>query len=129
MCVMHHFVRREGKKRVYTYSLLLLLLSSALSASLLLALALLEERLGDKNLLVGGDGTMEMRLVRSPAYRAMVWVERRGENCSYAFSALADSKIKMNLIGEKERLQLVSRRKKSDSCTLIRQSPKNDFRN
>lgn len=43
---------------VYTYSLALLNGSGALSAGLLLALALLEQGLRDQDLVVGGDGTV-----------------------------------------------------------------------
>lgn len=47
----------------------LLLLSEPLGASLLLRLALLEEGLGDQDLVVGGDSAaVTIRLVRSPAY-------------------------------------------------------------
>ena len=50
-----------------TNLLALLKLSGLLSASLLLALALLEEGLGDEDLVLGGDGTIvNVRLVRSP---------------------------------------------------------------
>lgn len=50
-----------------TNLLALLKLGSLLSASLLLALALLEEGLGDEDLVLGGDGTIvNVRLVRSP---------------------------------------------------------------
>lgn len=41
-----------------TYSLLLLNLSGALGAGLLLALALLQERLGDQNVVVRRHGTV-----------------------------------------------------------------------
>lgn len=62
----------EVKNVVSTYSLLLLDLSSALSASLLLRLALLQERLGDEHVILGGDRTIvKSRLVRSPTYRSM----------------------------------------------------------
>jgi len=44
---------------VVTNLLLLLLLGLLLSASLLLALALLQEGLGDEDLVLGGDGTAE----------------------------------------------------------------------
>lgn len=51
------------------YLLGLLLLSEPLGASLLLRLALLEEGLGDQDLVVGGDSAaVTIRLVRSPAY-------------------------------------------------------------
>lgn len=40
----------------------------ALSAGLLLRLALLQEGLGDQDVVLGGDGTVGTRLVRSPAY-------------------------------------------------------------
>lgn len=52
--------------------LLLLLEGVALGAGLLLGLPLLEESLGDQDLLLGRDGTAEaFRLVRSPAYQGM----------------------------------------------------------
>lgn len=59
--------------RTFNTDLLLLVgLGSALGASLLLRLALLQERLGDQDLVVGGDGAIhQFRLVRSPAYRSM----------------------------------------------------------
>lgn len=46
------------RQRVCTYSLLLLNLGGALSAGLLLALALLQERLGDQNVVVRRHGTV-----------------------------------------------------------------------
>lgn len=50
-----------------TNLLSLLDLSGLLSASLLLALALLQQGLGDENVLLGRDGTVvKLRLVRSP---------------------------------------------------------------
>lgn len=53
----------------YCTNLLLVVgLGLLLSASLLLGLALLEEGLGDEDLVPGGDGTVKVRLVRSPAY-------------------------------------------------------------
>lgn len=52
--------------------LLLVDLGGALSTSLLLRLALLEQSLGDQDLVVGGDGAIhQFRSVRSPAYRSM----------------------------------------------------------
>jgi len=63
-------------------SLALLSDGSTLSASLLLALALLEESLRDQDLVVGGDGAIfKLRLVRSPPYK-MYGTERRCKNCS-----------------------------------------------
>lgn len=56
--VMHHIVLRLssfGKEK--TNLLLLLDLSGLLSASLLLALALLEKGLGDQDLVLGGNAT------------------------------------------------------------------------
>jgi hypothetical protein len=54
---------------VFTYLLLLGNLSSLFSASLLLALALLQEGLRDQDLVVGGNGTVySFRLVRSPQH-------------------------------------------------------------
>lgn len=50
-----------------TNLLALLDLGRLLSASLLLAFALLQEGLGDQNIVLGGDGTVvTFRLVRSP---------------------------------------------------------------
>lgn len=88
---------------IKTYGLLLLSGGGALSASLLLALTLLEKGLRDQDVVVGRDGTVaRVRLVRSPAQpRARAWNrERRCENCSLSatFCALADSKL--YLIGE-----------------------------
>lgn len=52
--------------------LLLVGLGGALSARLLLRFALLEQSLGDQDLVVGGDGAIhQVRLVLSPAYRSM----------------------------------------------------------
>ena len=51
-----------------TYLLLLLELSGALLASLLLGLALLEEGLWYENLVVGGDASV-LRSVLCPAYK------------------------------------------------------------
>lgn len=51
-----------------TYLLLLLELSGALLAGLLLGLALLEKGLWDKNLVVGGDASV-LRSVLCPAYK------------------------------------------------------------
>ena len=56
----------------------LVVVSGLLSASFLLALALLEQSLGNENLVVGGDGAgVTFRLVRSPAYRVVWFAERR----------------------------------------------------
>jgi hypothetical protein len=63
---VHHAVlggRNEDWKSVKTYSLLLLDGGGALSASLLLALALLEEGLGDEDLVLGRDGTRRARQI------------------------------------------------------------------
>jgi hypothetical protein len=51
-----------------TNLLLVVGLGLLLSASLLLALALLEEGLRDQDLVLGGDGTVTFRLVCGPAY-------------------------------------------------------------
>lgn len=61
----------------------LLDLSRLLSASLLLALTLLQESLGDQNMVLGGDGTaVKLRLVRSPGHTLEYdQGERRLENC------------------------------------------------
>jgi hypothetical protein len=58
---MHH-VEGEGRRDRVTNLLLLLDLSLLLSASLLLALALLEEGLGDEDLVLGGDGTVTSQI-------------------------------------------------------------------
>ena len=76
------------------YLLLLLNSGTALSASLLLALALLEEGLGDEDLILGRDRPVgTSRLVRSPAYRSMMR-SAGGELLRKAtFSAVADSRM------------------------------------
>lgn len=57
---------------IMTDLLLLVSLGGALGASLLLRLALLEQSLGDQDVVVGGDGAKyQIRLVRSPAYLSM----------------------------------------------------------
>ena len=56
-CVVHHVVSWKVCSKGNTDGLLLLDLSGALSASLLLALALLQEGLGDEDLVLGGNGT------------------------------------------------------------------------
>lgn len=57
---------------IMTDLLLLVSLGGALGASLLLRLALLEQSLGDHDVVVGGDGAKyQIRLVRSPAYLSM----------------------------------------------------------
>lgn len=57
---------------IITDLLLLVGLGGALGASLLLRLALLEQSLGDQDLVVGGDGAIhQFRSVRSPAYLSM----------------------------------------------------------
>ena len=67
---MHHEDVRGAK--INTYSLALLNDGSTLSASLLLALALLEEGLRDQDVVVGRDGAIStFRLVRSPPYLHM----------------------------------------------------------
>lgn len=50
-------------KKGITYGLLLLGLLTGDSASLLLALALLQEGLGDENLLLGGDSAVKVSTV------------------------------------------------------------------
>lgn len=57
---MHHVVPRERTKAVATNLLLVLDLGLLLGASLLLALALLEEGLGDEDLVLGGDGAVTL---------------------------------------------------------------------
>lgn len=57
---------------IVTDLLLLVGVGGALGAGLLLRLALLEQSLGDQDLVVGGDGAIhQIRLVRSPAYLSM----------------------------------------------------------
>lgn len=81
MYVMHHNAAGMRQER-NTYGLALLSDSGALSASLLLALALLEQSLRDQDLVVGGDGAVcKIRLVRGPPYQRY-GTERRCENCS-----------------------------------------------
>ena len=66
----------------WTNLLLLLNGSRPLGAGLLLALALLEQSLGDQDVVLGGDGTVGARLVRSPAYHCeIVWDGAPVENC------------------------------------------------
>lgn len=66
-----------------TNLLLLVSIGGLLSASLFLALALLQESLRDQDVILGGDGTVgTFRLVRSPrAITSLGWIERRSENC------------------------------------------------
>ena len=61
----------RGENGERTNLLLLFLLGSALSAGLLLRLALLQESLGNENIVMGRDGSKRDRLVRSPTYRSM----------------------------------------------------------
>lgn len=76
-------MKSREDERGYTYSLALLNDGSTLGASLLLALALLEESLRDQDMVVGGDGAIfKLRLVRSPPYK-MYGTERRCKNCSW----------------------------------------------
>ena len=58
--VVHH--NAAGRRLGKTYSLLLLNGSRALGASLLLALALLEQSLRDQDLVVGRDGTITSQI-------------------------------------------------------------------
>lgn len=53
----------QRKKIIITYVLALLELLTANSASLLLALALLQEGLRDEDLVLGGDGAVEVSIV------------------------------------------------------------------
>lgn len=55
---MHHVVPRERTRNEGTNLLPVLGLGLLLSASLLLTLALLEEGLGDEDLVLGRDGTV-----------------------------------------------------------------------
>ena len=74
-----------------TYSLLLLDLGLALSAGLLLRLALLQEGLRDQDIVLDGDGTKHLRLVRGPAYQRYE-VERRWRTAAQVrHSLVADS--------------------------------------
>lgn len=57
---MHH--EDIGEKRDYTYSLALLNNGSTLSASLLLALALLEQGLRDQDVVVGRDAITKIQI-------------------------------------------------------------------
>jgi len=76
----------------------LLLGGVALGASLLLRLPLLEESLGDKDVLLGRDGTRgRARLVRSPAYRGMKRSAVARIGADAAFSLWLTRKL--NLIG------------------------------
>jgi len=90
---MHHVVPGERAKAELTNLLLVVGLGLLLSASLLLALALLEEGLGDEDLVLGRDGTVNTRLVRSPAYTRGMSKSAGGELLpSATFSAMANSK-------------------------------------
>lgn len=71
LCIMLSSGRGESSSNGNTYSLLLLDLSLALSAGLLLRLALLQEGLRDQNVVLGGDGTKHHRLVRVQHTRGM----------------------------------------------------------
>lgn len=53
----------QRKKIIITYVLALLELLTANSASLLLALALLQEGLRDEDLVLGGDGAVKVSIV------------------------------------------------------------------
>lgn len=100
----------EGREKV-AYLLALLDLGSALSASLLLALALLEKSLRHVDGVLGRDGAVAtVELVRSSQvamYRENAFApleyrgERRLENCrsNATFSAVANSMM-IDLIGE-----------------------------
>ncbi len=69
---MHHFFSIEQLRRGGTHLLLLLDRSIPFGPRFLLALALLQKRLGDEDVVLGGDGPAVIaRLVRSPAYRGM----------------------------------------------------------
>ena len=59
---MHHIVVPKVIERISTDRLLLLDRSSALGASLLLALALLQERLGNEDLVMGRDGSASIQI-------------------------------------------------------------------
>lgn len=62
-CFIHHTMKERNKRKIFTNLLLLLELLTADSAGLLLALALLEEGLGDKDLVLGGNGTVKVSSV------------------------------------------------------------------
>lgn len=69
--VVHHIVFSSSFSFTWCDATDLLLVldgGGALSAGLLLRLALLQEGLGDQDVVLGGDGTVGTRLVRSPAY-------------------------------------------------------------
>ncbi len=70
-CVVHHITQWKLNGKASTNLLLLVLLSSALGAGLLLRLALLQESLGNENIVLGRDGSERSELVRSPTYRGM----------------------------------------------------------
>lgn len=69
-------ISKGERKYWYTHLLLLLNLSGALSAGLLLGLALLQESLRNENIVLSRNRPIEFRLVRGPPYRRYV-VERR----------------------------------------------------
>lgn len=62
---------KQTDHRIATHLLLLLGSSGFLGASLLLALALLQEGLRNQNLVLSGNGTAALRLVRGPTYCGM----------------------------------------------------------
>lgn len=89
---------RAAGERGSTHGLGLLLGGVALGASLLLRLPLLEESLGDKDVLLGRDGTRgRAGLVRSPAYRGMKRSAVARIGADAAFSLWLTRKL--NLIG------------------------------
>lgn len=65
-----------------TNLLLLVLLGSALSAGLLLALPLLEESLRGEDVLAGRDGPVERNQISTQSAYRRYGTERRCENCS-----------------------------------------------
>lgn len=56
-------LKKTKEKNTFTNLLLLLGLLAGSGASLLLALALLQEGLGDEDLVLGGDGAVKVSLV------------------------------------------------------------------
>ena len=90
--------RRKGKKKD-TNLLTLLELLTADSASLLLALALLEEGLGDEDLVLSGNGAVKVSTVH-PQVMKKNFAECK--NCSYSATF---SKLKANGVKETRRNQ------------------------
>ena len=78
-------------KEISTNLLLLLKLSGLLLSGLLLGLALLQESLGDKDLVVGRDASVHGQ---SCVQHTIVWKRAPSGNCSYSgILAVANSKV------------------------------------